>query len=83
MADTKTNKSNQPNVLFIAIDDLDDVPEAGQVMVRRTWHKWMSEELYDHQNDGQEFHNLADREAYVSVKRELVAWLPKHNAEPQ
>ncbi|MDE2798000.1 MAG: sulfatase-like hydrolase/transferase [Gemmatimonadota bacterium] len=42
-----------------------------------------SEELYDHQNDGQEFHNLADREAYVSVKRELASWLPKHNAEPQ
>ena len=41
-----------------------------------------SEELYDHQNDGQEFHNLADREAYVSVKQELSSWLPKHNAEP-
>lgn len=41
-----------------------------------------SEELYDHQNDGREFHNLANDEAYDDVKEELTSWLPKHNEEP-
>jgi len=40
------------------------------------------EELYDHQNDGDEFTNLAGDEKYNSVKKELAAWLPESNAEP-
>ncbi len=86
-------KRNQLNVLFIAIDDLCCCPDAmngetsGSHPESDRWryirYEDDSEELYDHQNDGKEFHNLADREAYASVKQELASWLPKYNAEPQ
>jgi arylsulfatase A-like enzyme len=42
-----------------------------------------SEELYDHETDPQEFHNLAAQVEYASVKQELSDWLPMHNADPE
>ena len=41
-----------------------------------------SEELYDHQNDPNEFTNLAGKPEFTETKAELVKWLPKINAEP-
>ena len=38
-----------------------------------------TEELYDHENDELEWHNLADEPKYVKVKAELAQWLPKVN----
>ena len=40
-----------------------------------------SEELYDHDNDELEWTNLANKPEYAELKKELVAWLPKVNAE--
>ncbi len=40
-----------------------------------------SEELYDHETDPKEFRNLAQQDGYGPVKRELAAWLPKHDAD--
>ena len=37
------------------------------------------EELYDHQSDPQEWHNLAGNSQYDSVKNRLNKWLPKIN----
>jgi len=44
-----------------------------------------TEELYDHENDSDEFTNLAGRAEYKSVKKELAKWLPKINSplDPQ
>ncbi len=39
-----------------------------------------TEELYDHENDPNEWHNLADKPELRRVKRELAKWLPKENA---
>ncbi|MFC2113348.1 sulfatase [Bacteroidota bacterium] len=39
-----------------------------------------SEELYNHEKDPKEFNNLAGIEEYYSVKEDLAAWLPEHNA---
>ncbi|HUG90253.1 MAG TPA: sulfatase, partial [Planctomycetaceae bacterium] len=39
-----------------------------------------SEELYDHESDALEWKNLAGDPALAAVKRELAAWLPKHEA---
>ncbi len=39
-----------------------------------------SEELYDHQQDPQEWTNLAPRDELAKIRRELAAWLPKTNA---
>ena len=39
-----------------------------------------SEELYDHDDDPQEWTNRADDPQLADVKRELAAWLPKTNA---
>ncbi|MGH7200647.1 MAG: sulfatase [Planctomycetaceae bacterium] len=39
-----------------------------------------SEELYDHQSDPMEWTNLADDPRHASVKEQLAAHLPKHNA---
>ncbi len=39
-----------------------------------------SEELYDHDADEMEWHNLADDPAYADVKRELARFLPRVNA---
>ncbi|QGJ70357.1 Iduronate sulfatase [Planctomycetales bacterium 10988] len=38
-----------------------------------------SEELYDHQADPYEWTNLADEEAYASIKKELAQWFPTDN----
>lgn len=39
-----------------------------------------SEELYDHENDPQEWTNLATREDLVKVRDALAKWLPQVNA---
>jgi arylsulfatase A-like enzyme len=38
-----------------------------------------SEELYDLQNDPNEWHNLAQKPAHAQTKTELAQWLPKTN----
>jgi arylsulfatase A-like enzyme len=38
-----------------------------------------SEELYSHQTDPDEYTNLANREEYKELKKELASWLPKIN----
>lgn len=38
-----------------------------------------TEELYDHQADDLEWHNLASNAQYATVKRELARWLPQVN----
>jgi arylsulfatase A-like enzyme len=38
------------------------------------------EELYDHQNDPNEWTNLASRPEFASVKADLAKWLPKTDA---
>ena len=40
-----------------------------------------SEELYDHQQDPDEWTNLADKPEMASVKARLKKWLPTYNAE--
>lgn len=40
------------------------------------------EELYDHQQDPHEWHNLASDAIYADQKRELAQYLPAHSAEP-
>jgi arylsulfatase A-like enzyme len=37
-----------------------------------------SEELYDHNNDPDEFTNLADKPEYNDIKLKLSAWIPKN-----
>ncbi|MDG1833639.1 MAG: sulfatase [Verrucomicrobiota bacterium] len=39
-----------------------------------------AKELYDHRNDPDEFHNLANDPAHQSIRNELVRWLPKKAA---
>lgn len=39
------------------------------------------EELYDHQTDDLEWHNLAGDPAYEAVKQDHARWLPRVNAE--
>ena len=41
-----------------------------------------TEELYDHVNDVNEWHNLAAKPELESVKESLAQWLPKINAAP-
>jgi hypothetical protein len=38
------------------------------------------EELYDHDHDPHEWHNLAGNPAFAAVKGALAKWLPKHDA---
>jgi len=38
------------------------------------------EELYDHQNDDNEWINLADKPEYAKIKEEFKKWIPKVNA---
>jgi arylsulfatase A-like enzyme len=40
------------------------------------------EELYDHNTDPNEWHNLAGDAKYAGTKRKLSAWIPKTNAAP-
>ena len=39
-----------------------------------------AEELYDHQNDPNEFHNLAKNQTHQAIRNQLAEWLPKHAA---
>ena len=41
-----------------------------------------TEELYDHENDPNEFKNLALDPKFTPVKERLSKWIPKTNAEP-
>ncbi|MBX2874489.1 MAG: sulfatase [Saprospiraceae bacterium] len=40
-----------------------------------------SEELYDHENDPQEWENLAQLDAYQKIINQLKKWLPKENSK--
>jgi hypothetical protein len=40
-----------------------------------------SEELYDHKNDPNEWHNVAGKSEYKSVIEKLKKWLPEQNAQ--
>ena len=40
-----------------------------------------TEELYDHDSDELEWHNLASDPNYAEVKEALKQWLPKVNSE--
>jgi len=40
------------------------------------------EELYDHDKDPNEWHNLADKAEHNDLKTELAKWFPKQNADP-
>ena len=40
------------------------------------------EELYDHQVDPHEWHNLASDSRSDQIKEQLRAWLPEHDAKP-
>jgi arylsulfatase A-like enzyme len=39
------------------------------------------QELYDHNNDPDEYHNLAGDKKYAPLMKELAQWLPKINAD--
>jgi hypothetical protein len=39
-----------------------------------------AEELYDHRNDADEFHNLANDPAHKAIRDQLARWLPKQAA---
>jgi arylsulfatase A-like enzyme len=41
-----------------------------------------SQELYDHENDPHEWHNLADKSEHLELLMQMRRALPKHNAEP-
>ena len=61
--------------------------EPGNHAVRSTRWRYIryadgSEELYDHFNDGKEWHNLADDTNYAGVIAEHVKWLPEEEAAP-
>jgi len=47
---------------------------------RYTRYRDGGEELYDHNSDPMEWHNLAVRPEYATVKSELARWLPRVNA---
>ena len=40
-----------------------------------------SEELYDHENDPQEWKNLTKEDGYQSVINQLKKWIPKENKQ--
>lgn len=48
---------------------------------RYTIYRDGGEELYDHDNDKMEWHNLADNPDYANVKARLKKWLPTTNAD--
>jgi hypothetical protein len=39
-----------------------------------------AEELYDHRNDPDEFHNLAGDPTHKAIRDQLARWLPKEAA---
>ncbi len=41
-----------------------------------------SEELYDHNTDNDEFHNLADKPEFAAKKAELAKWIPSFTPSP-
>lgn len=47
---------------------------------RYTRYSGGGEELYDHQNDPDEFTNLANLSQHAELKKQLAKWLPKVNA---
>ena len=53
-----------PNVQDESIHDADD----------------RAEELYDHRNDPDEFHNLANDPTHKAIRDQLANWLPKEAA---
>jgi arylsulfatase A-like enzyme len=48
---------------------------------RYTHYRDGDEELYDHQTDPDEYHNLAGDAKYQSVKADLAKWVPKKTAQ--
>jgi arylsulfatase A-like enzyme len=49
---------------------------------RYIYYPNIGEELYDMQNDPDEFINLANKPGYEKIKRKLKTYLPKENAKP-
>ena len=41
-----------------------------------------TEQLYDHQGDSDEFHNIAEKPGVEKIKARLAKWLPSQNAPP-
>ena len=41
------------------------------------------EELYDHENDPNEWNNLAMRSEYAEIKTQLARWLPESDVPPK
>ena len=41
-----------------------------------------TEEFYDHDNDSEEFRNLADKPGMETLKRRWAVWMPSEDAEP-
>ncbi len=57
---------------------------AGNHAVRSERYRYIryadgGEELYDHQNDPLEWHNLAAQPQHAALKKSMAAWLPKVN----
>lgn len=55
--------------------------QRGNAAVRSLRHRYIryhdgGEELYDHQQDPNEWHNLADDPKYAATKKSLATWLP-------
>ena len=78
---------------------LEDPERPSDRAVVTTWHqgnhavrseRWRyirytdgTEELYDHESDPDEYHNLASDPAYDPVKGDLARWLPDYDAPYQ
>jgi iduronate 2-sulfatase len=78
---------------------LEDPERPSDRAVVTTWHqgnhgirseRWRyiryadgTEELYDHDVDPDEYHNLAEEAGLKSVKEELARWLPTYDAPYQ
>jgi arylsulfatase A-like enzyme len=59
---------------------------SGNAAVRSDRYRYIryrdgGEELYDHQTDAHEWHNLAGSAAHAGVKAELAQWLPRDWAQ--
>jgi hypothetical protein len=48
---------------------------------RYTRYRDGDEELYDHETDPHEYHNLAGDPKYRAIKAELAKWVPKEPAK--